>query len=290
MVLQEDGIIRQLTPIEWERLQGFPEINERILFEICLDQAKINASAEEKNHRSQKPVGNAEKDSAQENVLFVGQSLSISNLPTNKHAQPDVRIYCEENLAEIHSQGKLLLHVSCVENKNVYHQLMQVENIALLIVSIKQIAERIIHSGKAALHQKEHCLTHQKNGNRLVRMYGKEIMQLAQFAEKDLITLKKHLKSTMLNHLNTEKPEQKLTILFLSVINAIIGYIPKQILNTPILRVEFIIKHGWTKYGMFDGEVKEISDTQRYKMIGNAVSVPVVQAIGTRIKEWIRFL
>ena len=37
--------------------------------------------------------------------------------------------------------------------------------------------------------------------------------------------------------------------------------------------------HGWTKYGMFDGEVKEISDTQRYKCIGNAVTTTVVQAI-----------
>ena len=38
----------------------------------------------------------------------------------------------------------------------------------------------------------------------------------------------------------------------------------------------------WTRYG-FDG--KEISDTQRYKMCGNAVSVPVVKAVGEAIKE-----
>lgn len=36
----------------------------------------------------------------------------------------------------------------------------------------------------------------------------------------------------------------------------------------------------WTKYGK-DGE--EISDTQRYKTLGNAVSVPVVKAVGERI-------
>jgi len=37
---------------------------------------------------------------------------------------------------------------------------------------------------------------------------------------------------------------------------------------------------NWTKYG---DEGQEISDTQRYKMCGNAVSVPVVKAIGERL-------
>ena len=38
----------------------------------------------------------------------------------------------------------------------------------------------------------------------------------------------------------------------------------------------------WTKYGK-DGEI--ISDTQRYKTLGNAVSVPVVKAVGERLNE-----
>jgi DNA (cytosine-5)-methyltransferase 1 len=40
---------------------------------------------------------------------------------------------------------------------------------------------------------------------------------------------------------------------------------------------------GWTKYGIFDGVVKEISDAQRYKMLGNAVSVIVVKQIALRL-------
>lgn len=39
----------------------------------------------------------------------------------------------------------------------------------------------------------------------------------------------------------------------------------------------------WTKFGLFDDEVKEISRTQRYKMCGNAVTVDVVEAIGKRL-------
>jgi DNA (cytosine-5)-methyltransferase 1 len=36
---------------------------------------------------------------------------------------------------------------------------------------------------------------------------------------------------------------------------------------------------SWTKYGMFDGVVKEISRTQRYKMCGNAVTKDIVELI-----------
>ena len=39
-----------------------------------------------------------------------------------------------------------------------------------------------------------------------------------------------------------------------------------------------------TKYGVFDGEVKEVSKTQRYKQCGNAVTVDVVQAIAEKVK------
>ncbi len=39
----------------------------------------------------------------------------------------------------------------------------------------------------------------------------------------------------------------------------------------------------WTKYGNYDGETKAVSATQRYKCLGNAVSVPVVRAVGESI-------
>lgn len=49
-------------------------------------------------------------------------------------------------------------------------------------------------------------------------------------------------------------------------------------------------KDDWTKSGLFNNGVEAISDSQRYKMLGNAVSVPVVEAIalrllGLRVKE-----
>ena len=41
---------------------------------------------------------------------------------------------------------------------------------------------------------------------------------------------------------------------------------------------------NWTKYGIYDGEVKEVPKTQRYKMMGNAVTVKVVEEIAKKLK------
>jgi DNA (cytosine-5)-methyltransferase 1 len=40
---------------------------------------------------------------------------------------------------------------------------------------------------------------------------------------------------------------------------------------------------NFTKFGIFSEEIKEISDTQRYKLAGNGVSIPPIQAIAEKL-------
>lgn len=40
---------------------------------------------------------------------------------------------------------------------------------------------------------------------------------------------------------------------------------------------------GWTQFGNYDGTVKKVSKTQRYKMLGNAVTVDIVELIAKRL-------
>ena len=40
---------------------------------------------------------------------------------------------------------------------------------------------------------------------------------------------------------------------------------------------------GWTKYGVMNGEVVEMSDSRRYKAIGNAVTTNVIEAVMRRV-------
>ena len=41
---------------------------------------------------------------------------------------------------------------------------------------------------------------------------------------------------------------------------------------------------NWTEYGNYDGVIKKTPKTQRYKMLGNAVTVKVVEEIAKRLK------
>ncbi|WP_108802167.1 DNA cytosine methyltransferase [Aquimarina sp. Aq107] len=43
----------------------------------------------------------------------------------------------------------------------------------------------------------------------------------------------------------------------------------------------------WTKYGIRDGKEIELSDSRRYQLIGNAVSVPVVKMVGIQLLKGI---
>jgi len=48
---------------------------------------------------------------------------------------------------------------------------------------------------------------------------------------------------------------------------------------------QIITTSGWTKYGDYDGEIKEVSKTQRYKQLGNAVTVKIVELIFNRLRS-----
>ena len=41
---------------------------------------------------------------------------------------------------------------------------------------------------------------------------------------------------------------------------------------------------NWTQYGDYNGAIKPIAKTQRYKLIGNAVTVDIVEMIAKRLK------
>lgn len=65
-----------------------------------------------------------------------------------------------------------------------------------------------------------------------------------------------------------------------------IGYSGKSIRRLTEIECERLqgFPDDWTKFGNYDGIIKEIPKTQRYKMCGNAVTVAVVKAIAERLK------
>jgi DNA (cytosine-5)-methyltransferase 1 len=285
---QSSRNIRRLTPIECERLQGFPEITNCAIIELwksnCLDNQRNFVNAESLNPKLLKYVGSVENADYQASVPFVENNTYTKPQQTEKHVQPDVLISCGENIVEISSQGKLILSVKIVDKESQSLLLMPLGSFVLMIVGINTIVERIIDYGKVESRQNERCLIPQVNGERLVKLSGKGIMRLAECAKNNLIIPKEPMKSITLNHLDINILEQELITLFWYVINVMDGYILDKILSKNTLRIGFVIKHGWTKYGIDkDGKQIEISDTQRYKCCGNAVTTNVITVIGKKL-------
>ena len=274
-VLFSENKYRKLTPVECERLQSLPEIEKYCIINVCLDHQNNYVNAENKNLKSQSVVGNVEKKDLKENVLSAKKNLNTKNLPINKPVQPDVLISCGENTLQIHYQGKLLASVSGAEWKQNVHHLKRIEDFVHLIVGLNTIVEKTIKGGGVELHQKNNISIAVEDGNNVVNLYGKGIMQLAKDVEKDLTTLNKLLKSTISGLSIQENNEQIIQTLFSFVVLVIFGYIPKEIQNQNILTFQIKSKVGYT-WG--------ISDTQRYKQCGNGFNADVITHIIKELK------
>ena len=271
--------IRRLTPTECERLQGFPELESFINFNIhqdtiCLDLQKSYVNVEIKNPKLQNVVGDVEKNNLKENASFVEQNLNIKNQQISKLVQKNVRINCVEGKVQINNQGKQSLFVNYVQDQNSFHPPMEEETFAQLLAGINITLRNVIISGKEVSLQNEQYLIQVKNGKMSVKLFGKEIMQLVRDVKIDSTTLKEHLKFITLNPLNLENIDWNWTTSFFYVISVIIGFIQTKMNQSNSLSLEISNKEGYT-YG--------VSDTQRYKQLGNAVTVNVIQAIMERL-------
>jgi len=279
LLFQPNQRIRRLTPVECERLQGFPEIESFTSFNIhnkvlCLDIQKSYANAEIRNHKLPKYVGYVESDRKKEIVLSVENNSVISNQQTNKPVQENVLISCVEGKVQIHNQEKSFLFADFVENQNLSVQHIKEEDFVQMLVGINTTLKKTIISGKGGLPQNEQSLIQVKNGKIFVKLSGNEITQPAVDVKKDLIILKEHLKFITLNHLNLENNDLNWITSFSYVISAINGFIQKETLKENI-SLDLYFREGWTA---------GVSDSQRYKQCGNAVTTNVIMSI---IEKWL---
>lgn len=262
--------IRRLTPRECERLQGFPEIENRVIIEVCLDHQKNHAVAENRNHKLLSLVGSAEKSDSEESVKSVESRLNISDPQKDKPVQCDVLINCVENGVEILNQEKCLLSVNTASGQKWLVPPIKIEDFVRLVAGLSLCVEKITQDGKVESLAKEQGSIVQIVGGNYVKLCGSGIKQSAKDAKKNLTTRKALLKSIMSYPFGIESSATNLITLFYCVMDAMSGFIPKQTADTASLKILLQTKLGWT-FGQ--------SDSQRYKMIGNAVSVPVIQFI-----------
>ena len=266
--------VRRLTPVECERLQGFPIKEESIIIEVCTDPQKTFAHVGILSHKLPKLAGSAGKNKWFERARYAVRSLNQSAQSGSELVLNDVLIFCGERQVEIHSRGKCYLSVNFADGKNSFPPLMQSGDFALLVAGLNTIAARIIRTGKAESLVNAPALTHLQNGEQPAVRYGSVTIPLANVAEFDSTARSGLLKSITSNPSDTPINERTLITLYSSVLSAISGHIPNETLFTNSPRIEIASSFGWTF---------PQSDSPRYRQLGNAVAVPVAEWLGRRI-------
>lgn len=268
--------VRRLTPLECERLQGFPEIRKEVC--ICIDHQKNYANAENKNHKLQSAVLSAEKKELKETALCAELNLNAKNQSSKSLVAVDALINLEQSILQIHSQGKLVLSVNLAEKKSLYRQFMQLEDIArLLVQQMKELEAKATH-GKVELQQNINHSLHQENGNLSVNLCGQEIEELVKDAELFMKKVSESTKSITLEAgLNSESCEKNLVTLCCFVTAAINLFIQEQTQIKILSEINLSVTYGFTN-------IPKASDSARYKALGNSMAVPVMAWIGSRIE------
>ena len=187
-----------------------------------------------------------------------------------------MHINLEEKKVQLLNHEKSSSNVKIVDKKNLYLPHIKQEDFVQQVVFMNSILDQIILHGKEELLQNELYSIHQKNGKIIVNLFGGEITPPVSCVETVTTILEKLMKSITSSHLDSEITVMTIQTWFYYVILVISGYIQKEMNINSLDYFKLSDKTGWTEYG-YDGS--PISNTQRYKCCGNAVTTNVVTFI-----------
>lgn len=272
-----NGVLyRKLTPIECERLQTFHDIKKSVIInatknlgerEWFLDCQRQNVNAETTCRKLQSNALIAEEKESSQSASAVMSCLSINQADREMHAQKNVHITLGENQLQLSYQGESLLNVNVAELlKKQVHPTLE-ENIAQEIAGINLILEKILPNGKGESQAKVKNSTHQNDGKKNVEKYGKEITHHARDVESNAGLAQTVTFITSDHGQNSKTLDLNLQILFCYVLNVIDSFTQGEIQNENSLEIKIDYSCGFTAM---------LSNTQRYKSLGNAWTVDVI--------------
>jgi len=263
---------RKLTPLECERLQTVPDKVFFVNFEICIDQAKNFVSAVSKNPKLQKLVSNAEREELLECVKFAAKNTRQRDLKTKPIAHQNVGTLTQTQIRECIKTSLKGLNTnakdaeSCATSRNLNIEASFVGwDVSTIITEGKTIG-----LGKGASLLKDNLSPRVKSGKNALSISGIEMTQLAEDVAKGLNTKTVSNSTSIMSSLfSTKSIEQMLTIYYLFAENVIDGYTPKETRKENTY-LPLIVLEGYTSV---------VSDSQRYKMLGNGWTIDVITHI-----------
>lgn len=267
----EDYIIRKLTPVECERLQTVLQYIKTVELVLCCDLAKSFVDAVEKNPKLRKLVLSAENKELKEYAILANQNMNASRVSIKNTALQDVDMQTQVQTKKctIINQGVSSSAASTAESITTCKQVESEVGSATQSAFITITEGKITHYGKEALPPKEQSYTEQMNGKIALKLSGKETMQDASDALSALETIQTNQNFTSITsfRLSTKNLEQMLIISYWFAKNAIGGF------------TQDTTQEKTLYLNLIDGYTAHVSNTQRYRMLGNGWTVDVIAHI-----------
>ncbi|MDG4721740.1 DNA (cytosine-5-)-methyltransferase [Thalassospira sp. FZY0004] len=278
--------VRRLMPVECERLQGFPEIIDRVRIEVwhSSDLRQIDALAATSSHKSQKHASIADASASMPHANSVAEGSCISR---RGHALPvalDVLVNLERGEVLISRAERLILSVSTAEKQSASHLSMPTDDFVRLAALMTQIAVPQTLSGRV----ESPALTSGSSlawiGNALVSVSGQEIEELASDAVMFTTALNDSTKFTTSPFgPNTQSLGSMQRTLSCCVTAAISSCIQSEIRAVSSYAVSVEVVRGYTAIPWRGKDPEDCPDGPRYKGLGNSMSVNCMRWIGKRI-------
>ena len=284
-VLTPKSVVRRLTPIECEKLQGFKPIIEGVTYKLCLDHQSKSARVEVKCHRSQSSVLGVDTPSLKSELLQIAKIVeaSFSTSPTNQNllAVQGVPQHCGISEQKKPNVEKLKSNASGVEQEDCYRHQIAIEDFAPELVATLQTLVQDQRLGKEGSQANITPFTHRGNGSSSVEIFGLDIEASAEDAILDLNGEKYTMSGLGQNTLMTGC---EIATLFYCATNAIGGCIPRKT-NKEIFYIHLTNVSGFTKIPYRNKSADDCPNGVRYKALGNSMAVNVMAWIGQRVQQ-----
>lgn len=274
--------VRRLTPMECERLQGFPEIRKTVRINIWLDGKSQQFAGAEKQCTTAPNSAliadeNASLASAKNAAVNSNKNRHGRDLPVALHA----RVNYELGAVEIHKAGRCLWSASIADKQSTSPLSMPTDVFAQLIAQITASAEKEAPTGKVASQASMQPSTHPESGSSYVNVSGLEIEQHAASAASGINT-QSHPTASTTSDCGPSSPntEWTMTTSCCSAVAAIASFIPETTSQGNSFSVIVETVQGFTNVP-YRG--KPAADGPRYKALGNSMAVNCMAWIGRRI-------
>ncbi len=269
--------VRRLTPMECERLQGFPSIRETLTINVCFDHQKSTAHVVLSCHRW---PSNASRAVAKRFPPFV-DSAAMDSSTYQAGQEPLValraRLGSEASLLELRSRGKSIWSASNALGSNSFLPSTPPDSIAVAVVAPSQSLGLAMRAGKVESLQSIKLSIPARNGGQSAVTSGAGSAGYVNDVTPDANPAR--FTTSELGQLAPSTASQTVTWLC-SVLAAISGCIPSETLPDSF-SFEIDVEADYTA---IPHRNKPAADGPRYKALGNSWAVPNVRWIGERIE------